>query len=552
VVKYYWNVLFLVCIVFIVFSPALYQPFVHWDDDVHCYDNPNVRGLDGGHIEAIFSTDVNKTYIPLTIFSFALEYHFFKTNPFFYHFDNVLLHAGVVLLVFLLASRLGLSQGAAFLGALLFGIHPMHVESVAWVTQRKDVLYSLFYLLCCWHYVGYLKSRRMLNYIWALLFAFVSILAKPMALSLPLILCLLDWFVKGGRPARASWFDKVPFGLVVFPIAWVTYLMNMRAIDLNWTQAPLVWLWSFSFYLLKFVFPKELLALYQLPAPVNLFNPQFFIAVVIFVIFFLSLILFRRQRLFVFACLYFFLSIFFLLRFDNKQDLSFVADRFMYLPSLGFCWLFGFYADSALFLLKERPIFRRLLLGAVCLLYALLGNLAYHQTKLWGDEFLIWSRVAERFPSAAAYNHLGNYFLNQRDYAQALSYYDKVIAIDPRYHKPYGNRGVVHLQERNYDAAIADFTIVIALNPADAAGAFNNRGYAYLQLHDLDAALMDFHRAIVRDPQNFRAYMNRATVYKNIGQFNLAMQDLLAALRINPDDRAVKSNIQWLNKRMGR
>jgi tetratricopeptide (TPR) repeat protein len=545
----YWNLFFIVLVVLAVFSPALGHPFIHWDDDVHCYDNPNIKSLDAEHIAAIFTTDVNKTYIPLTILSFALEHRLAKDKPFLYHLDNVLLHVGVVVLLYFLALRLGLSTEAAGFGALLFAIHPMHVESVAWVTQRKDVLYSLFYLLSCLQYLSFLKYRRRVNYLSALLCAILSILAKPMALSIPLVLCLLEWFVSEGKARRLTLADKVPFALIIFPTAWLTYQMNMRPIDLHFPQAALVWLWSLGFYLVKFAFPKELLALYQLPQPVSAGNPQFSCALAVVAVFLCSVLLLRRKRLYIFAVLYFLLSIFFLLRFDNKQDLSFVADRFMYLPSAGFCLFFGFCLDYAVGYWEDRRQLQRLVLGGAGLIYLVLGGLAFQQTKLWGDEYLLWSRVTEQYPSAAAYNHLGNYFLSQRDYAQALSYYDKVIAIDPKYHKPYGNRGVIHLKEGNFDAAIADFTIAIELNPDDAGNAYNDRGYAYLQLHDLDAALMDFHRAIARDPNNFKAYLNRATVYKDRGEFGRAMQDLLSAQKIDPDDKAVDSNIQWLKKR---
>ncbi len=546
-IKHPWNILLILCAVFLVFSPALKHPFVQWDDDVHCYNNPNVRGLDAARVKAIFTTDVNNTYIPLTIFSFALEYHFFKDHPMAYHLDNILLHLGVVLMLYLVALRLGISVRAAALSALLFGIHPMHVESVAWVTQRKDVLYSFFYLLSCWHYLGFLENRRAGRYWAALLFGFLSILAKPMALSLPLVLLLLEWYRKG-QLTRASWLDKIPFALIVFPLAWVTYQMNMRTVDLSLAQAPLVWLWSLSFYIGKFFVPHELLALYQPPLPVSLHNTAITSGLLVVAVTLAALVLLRRNRLFVFAWVYFFLSIFFLLRFDYTQDLSFVADRFMYLPSLGLCLWLGVLADQEM-LIKDKLVARlTIILSAVVLI--LWAGLAHKQTKLWGNEYLMWFRVAEKYPSAAAFNHLGNYFLGQQDYAQALTYYDQGIAIDPRYHKTYGNRGVIHLREGNFDAAIADFTLALALNPSDATNAYNNRGYAYARIGDIQSALANYNRAIELDPNNFKAYMNRATIFKDRGQFSRALDDLHSAHGIDPDDKAVQSNIEWLRRRM--
>jgi len=541
----FWNIAFLLTVVFAVFSPALHHPFVRWDDNVHCYDNKSIRRLDAPHLKKIFTTDVNKTYIPLTIFSFALEYHFVQTHPFLYHLDNILLHLGVVFMVYLLAVRLGLTQRAAFLAALVFGIHPMHVESVAWVTQRKDVLYSLFYLLSCWHFVGFLKSQRKTQFIWAVVFGFLSILSKPMAMSLPLVLCLLDWFVRG-RMDRAFWLTKIPFALSIFPIAWITYAMNMRGVDLNLAHAPLVWLWSMSFYLIKFMFPQELLPLYELPVPVSLSNPAFMLAVLVALLAVAVVIIFRRHRLLILAFLWFFLSIFFLLRFDDKQDLSFVADRFMYLPSFGLCVLFGFSLDRCLAAGKKL---RLLLVGSVGIVFIALGLAANEQTKLWGDEFALWSRI-KHFQSAAAQNHLGNYFLARLEYPEAIAYYDRSIAINPTYHKPYSNRGVARFRQGDYEGAIADFTKAILLHPKDAGGAYTSRGYAYARQGQLDLAMTDYNTALMIDPENITAYLNRATIYKDRGVLELALRDMRTALSVDPDDADVKTNIEWLLKRI--
>jgi protein O-mannosyl-transferase len=547
--KHYWHLFLIVCVVAAVFSPALRHPFVQWDDDVHCYNNPHVRALNAENIKAIFTSDVNKTYIPLTIFSFALEYRFFKDDPFIYHLDNILLHLMVVLLMYSLARRLGVSHRAAACGAFLFGVHPMHVESVAWVTQRKDVLYSAFYLVSCWYYVGFLKTAKRVDYCWMMLFALLSILSKPMALSFPLVLLLLDWFVRG-RITMASLFNKIPVAFVIFPIAWITYLMNMRPIDLNFPEAPLVWLWSLSFYLTQFLFPAELLALYQLPEPVTFSNPAFQAAILTVMIFILLLVRLRRQRLFIFAGLFFLVSIFFLLRFDNKQDLSFVADRFMYLPSLGLCLFFGSLIDRAFDKWGKRLFLRGVILTVTGAMYVALSVLTFQQTRLWGDEFSLWSKVTAHFPSAAAHNHLGNYFLARQDYAQALFHFDHSIAYNPRYHKPYGNRGITHMREGNYDAAIADFTIAITLRPEEAGRAYNNRGYAYARAGEFEAALDDYDKAIALAPNEVAAYLNRATIFKDRGDLSRALQDMQAASRVAPEDEAVKSNIQWLKRRM--
>ena len=131
-------------IVILAYSPSLHSQFVNWDDDAHLFANPFILPFD---FKSIFTTTVNKIYIPLTSLSFAMEYHFFKADPFVYHLDNLLLHLAVTVMAFLFCRRCGLSVASAAVATLIFGLHPAHVESVAWITERKDVLYGFF---ICW------------------------------------------------------------------------------------------------------------------------------------------------------------------------------------------------------------------------------------------------------------------------------------------------------------------------------------------------------------------------------------------------------------------
>ena len=544
--SYIWPLLLILVVVFFVFSPTLSHDFVSWDDEGHLLDNLHVRSLSLDNIDQIFHATVNKTYIPLTILSFAVEYHWISYNPFFYHLDNILLHLGVVVLVYLLVVRLGFSWIVAAWAALLFGIHPMRVESVAWVTQRKDVLYAFFYLLALYHYVGYVKDRRWTAYGWALLFGVLSIFTKPMALSLPLIFFLFDWFLKRRWSLSLLW-EKIPFAVTIFPVAWWTYVLNMRAVELNFPQAPLTWLWSLAFYISKFFFPADLLVLYELPEPVSLANPVFLSAVGFIAAIFLLLFRLRRHRLLIFAAAYFFLSIFFLLRFDNKQDLTFVADRFMYLPSLGICIGVGCLIDWMLEHWRgQKRGLRRVILSVIVVMFFALAVLAHKQAQKWGDESLLWSSVVKTFPNAVAYNQLGNYYLDRKDYPRALENYQMAIAIKPKYNKPYSNRGLVLFHLGRHSQAIADYTKAIETLPEDATVAYNNRGYSYWLLGQSSQALEDYNKAIALSPSYQPAYLNRATVYKSLGDYQKAMADLNKVLRIDPHNGAAQNNIRIL------
>lgn len=543
-----WGLALILLLTTFLYLPTLAQSFVSWDDQGHLTENLQVRNLKPDNIGAIFQSDVNQTYIPLTIFTFAIEYHFFSYNSFVYHLDNLLLHLGVVAFLYFLTLCLGFSASVALLASLLFAIHPMHVESVAWVTQRKDVLYSFFYMLALWQYTFYIQEKKVSVYFLTLLFAVLSILAKPMALSLPLVLFLLDWFL--GR--RFNWrliIEKVPFFLVVFGIAWLTYAMNMRAIDLQFPSAILTWVWCFVFYLAKFVFPSELLVLYQVPRSVSLLNAEFLFAAILFLVLVLGLIRFKQNRIFLFAVGYFFLSIFFLLRFDDQKDLTIVADRFMYLPSAGICIFLGWGAMRLLELAgkNDKRIRLFILTGLVAIIFVL-AFMTSSRVRLWGNEYLLWDQVAKRYQNAVAYSQLGNYFLKKDDFKKALENYQRAIAISPSYSKPYSNIGMVMVKLGNYEQAVEFFSQTIKLEPKESGITFTNRGYAYVSLGRNADALADYNHAIAVDKRYLPAYLNRATLYKNQKDFTRAMADLDSVLRIDPGNKAAQNNRQILRK----
>ena len=546
-----WDLIFILILTAFLFLPTLSQSFVSWDDEGHLTENLQVHSLSLENIKGIFRSDVNRTYIPLTILSFAFEYRFFGYNPFIYHLDNLLLHLGVIALLYFLTLRLGFSSNAATFAALLFGVHPMHVESVAWVTQRKDVLYSLFYLLALWRYVVYVQDKKITAYLWALVFAALSILAKPMAISLPLILCLLDWFLRRRLSLRLT-FEKLPFMLTVFSFAWVTYAMNMRVIDAKLPESLLIWIWCAVFYLGKFLAPAELLVLYQLPQPITLNNLEYLSAVGLLSGLILLLICFRRNRTFLFAIGYFLMSIFFLLRFDNKQDLTIVADRFMYLPSVGICIFFGWGIHYLLQWAgdKHREI-KRFIFGMTMIGLSLLGMITYGRARSWGNEQLLWEQVARRYQSGLAYSQLGNYFLKKGQFSEALKNYQAAIERTPSYSKPYSNRGILMLKLGRYQEAISDFDRAIQLESKEPAILFNNRGYAYMLLGRDSDALADYDHAIEVDRKYVPAYLNRATLYKDQKKYGEAMTDLNEVLRIDAANTMAQANINFLRKIMG-
>jgi protein O-mannosyl-transferase len=502
---------FVLTVIFFAFLPSLTNGFVPtWDDSDNLTNNVYIRSLNVKNMEAMFSTTAFKSYIsipyiPLTLLSYSLEYKFFGYNPFIYHLDNLLLHLGIVLLIFLFIQKMGLSFGAAIWASLLFGIHPMHVESVAWVTERKDVLYAFFYLLALCCYADYLKTLNRHSYLLTVLCGLLSILSKPMALSLPLILFICDWWFR--RPWSARVFlEKVPIMLYMAGISWITYTKYMKPIQTGWIERFLVWIWNFIFYIEKFVFPSVLLAHYELPLPVLFRHPAYLEAFFFCAMLVYSILRLYRNRLFLFAWLFYFISIFFLIRFENvilAGNLSNAADRFMYLPSLGFCILCGVYVDRLMVYCGQQLVWKKIsYVACVFFIFVVLAAKTFFQCKIWKSDVSLWSYQVHNAPA----DPLG-----------------------------YINRALGYKENHQYPLALTDDSTAIMINPHYYVPSRNPKDACAKRIADINLALAN-------NPFLVVAYRNRGFIYKAMGKNDLALKDFKKVLEINPiDDEVTKA-----------
>jgi len=535
-------VLTIIAITFSVYSPSLNNSFTNWDDEAHLTEYLAIRDLNFDNLKKIFSESINKTYIPLTPLSFALEYHFFGPDPFIYHLDNILLHMGVALCVFFLGMRLGLSPFASSIAAIIFSIHPIRVETVAWITERKGLLYACFFLLSLLHYWQYIQSQKKFHYIWSLTWGLLSILSKPMALSLPLILWLLDWWAR--RPfSKELLLEKIPYFIYIIPITLITYMQHARIPIESIDEGLLIWIWTFIFYLRKFFFPGTVLPIYRLPPPVSLSNHNFALSLLLFLCIIFLLIRFRKNRMVMFSFFFYFLSIFFLLRMDKIYDLNVVADRYMYLPSLGFCLLGGFLSQRLINFTKLKS--RILLASGYIFLASVLiyfANYSYNLNFIWKNSLTLWNYIIERNPNEfIAYNNRGIIYAKKGDHARAYQDFDKAIEIHPRYDEAFNNRGNLYKLNKKYTQAIMDYTQAISYNP-QYFDAYNNRATALGEQGFYEPALIDLNKAIQINPNYETAYLNRGNIYNLLGQNNRAIEDYNRAIELDPYDPQAYNN----------
>ena len=503
-------------ITFASFLPTLHSEFTNWDDISHLTENMAVRSF---NLKNIFTSTVDIGYNPLIVLSFALEYHFFGLNPFIYHLDNLLLHLVITGLIFVFALQMGLSIRVAAFTSLLFGIHPMHVESVAWIAERKDVLYAVFYMwaLCC--YLQYLRDQKVRTYLFTIVLGILSILAKPMALSLPLILFVCDW-LQGRKFERKVFLEKIPHFMYIIPITWLTYSLNARGPEESLFEGVLIWIWSLTFYIQKFFLPITLVPLYPLPQPVSIYNLHYALAICILLLLTIWIVRYRRNRWLIFAILFYFASIFFLLRYDNYDTVT-VADRYMYLPSVGVCVFLGVLFDKMLSSLNRRAVvLKRFAQFCLIVLFSVLCVKTYSQSKVWKNSVVLWTYVINKCPdktskvTTLAYTNRGIALGRQGKYDLAMDDFDKALETRAGFLTYiFNSRAIVHWIRGNHRLAIEDFNKVLAFDP-NFSSTYNNRGMVLRDLGLYVLAMADFNKALELDPSCFRARNNRNQLYQ--------------------------------------
>lgn len=532
----YAYIIFTLIVVLLTFIHILNFSFLNWDDPRYVINNPQIRSLSLENLTLIFITKIYDVYSPLTTLSFALEYRFFRLNPFYYHLTNLLLHLGIVFLVYILALRLGLNHVFAAAAALIFGAHPIHVETLTWVTERKGLLYTFFYLFSVIAYSRFLKTDKKWMYLVSVLLGLLSVLAKPMALSLPLILCLCDWWA-GRKNWKVNIMNKVPFCLYIMPVAWITFTSNqdMYASGAGWGASLLICVWSFTFYLIKFFWPFNLAPVYELPLPVVLAKNEYVLSITILIMFVGSMVFFRKNRWIIFAGLFYVFNIFYLVRFDLVTKPDMVSDRYMYLASVGFCVLIAAGAQWFWYQIKPGKMFA---LGFYFLFLWLVLVLAMESRRysmVWSNSHVFWNYVINTAKGfEVAYHNRALLFIEENNYPEALRDLNKAVEVYPRYANAYFSRAVVMERMGNIKNALDDYQRAREINPVDHR-AYNNLANIWIKQKNLPAALTELNLYLNEIDKHPEIYVNRGLVYKKMGDYERALADLNEAIRLRPD-----------------
>lgn len=556
-----WGLLLgILILTFIAFLPSLQNGFTNWDDGVYVLENPVIQSFSFDNLKTMFSGKVVDNYFPFTMLSLAFNYAFSGTNAFGYHLFNLLLHLLNTFLVFWLAYRL--SGGKTLVGAItavLFGIHPMHVESVAWIAERKDVLYAAFFLGGLLSYLNYLSRKQIKPLIVCGLLFLFSLWSKPAAVVFPLVLLLIDYFKK--RPFSMTLIvEKIPFfvlsvifGLVTISIQADTAIGDIAAYSLG--QKICFASYGMVMYLCKLLIPFKLSALY--PYPIHSMAeglPVIYAVMPLIALAVLGAVAYsvRYHRVVLFGFLFFLVNIILVLQFVAVGN-AVMADRYTYLSYIGLFFVLAYFVqavyDNTAPQLKnwKTPVLATVL-GAI-LLFTIL---TFQRSKVWENSETLWTDVVDKYPeNPLAYLKRGEHFYQQKNYPKALNDYTKSVESHDTYAPAYASRGLANFKLKKYQAAIKDYNKSIELNGSNAV-AYNGRGHVYYQLKDYQKALPDYDKAISLDPNYYMAYNNRAIIFHLDKQYDKALENYNRALQINPRYGSALKNRGVLLKEMNR
>jgi Flp pilus assembly protein TadD len=585
-IKYYITAA-ISLITFIVYLPALRNEFVMWDDSRYVVVNEHIRSLNAAFFKWAFFDVYASNWHPLTWLSHAVDYAVWGLNPLGHHLANNILHAVNTFLVVLVTMQLikmrketsnatGPSEFldertiliTAGMTGLLFGLHPLHVESVAWVAERKDLLCALFFLFSILEYIHYVASTSNepfhaklsslvshKHYFFSLGSFVLALMSKPMAVTLPVVLLLLDWYpffkIQSLKTFKSALIGKIPFIAFSLISSIITVAAQQQAM-VPMDRAPmmtrvLVAFHSLVMYLVKMIWPLNLDPLYPYPKAVSLLSSTHLFAIALVIVVSAACIMISKTQRFLFtAWAYYVVTLLPVIGIVQVGAQS-MADRYTYLPSLGPFLIMGLgvaWTSTKMSTVKKGRVVVQLLSATLALLFvAAISIITIKQIGIWKNGIIFWSYIIEKEPEKVplAYLNRGVAFKNMGRFDEAIRDYDRAIALNPSYSKAFYDRGVAFNSMGQVDKALADFDRAITLDPFYVLS-YNQRGLLYENKGFLDKAVSDYNNAISSNPLSPEAYFNLGVLFGKSGSYEKAISHLSKAISINPDNADYYSN----------
>lgn len=528
----------IIILTIIVFSNSITKIFIALDDQVYINDNPYIKSLSWQSIKTIFIVFYNGNYHPLTTLLYAIEFKIFGYDASAYHVISLFIHLLNVCLVFILLERLISHKAIPFLGALLFAIHPMHVESVVWISEQKDVLYAFFYFAGIITYINYINKKSFKKLTLTLFLFLLSLLSKSAAVTFPLILVLCDYLFNRGWSKKVI-VEKIPFFILSLVIGIISIMSQNAAGAINdetmvpYTLFERVFVVSYAlvYYIVKFVVPYNLSVLHYAPKDLSIF---FYICpLILLLICYLVLKSSQIKRQLIFGFLFYLFSIILVVQIIPVGYVL-VSERYSYVPYFGLIFIAG----NLYSLIKNDKIslsnyLKKIINYLIAIVVLVFSYLSFQYIKKWQSSVLLFEDIVKKNPqSGYGYNAYGKILSVNGNPEKALESFSRAIELDSTIAESYFCRANINFGKKNYEPAIKDYLKAGELQP-DYAENYNNLAFLYSETGRMDDAIVYYSKAINLKPTEY-LYQRRATCYTYLKKYPEALEDYNRTLKLNP------------------
>jgi tetratricopeptide (TPR) repeat protein len=559
--------LFLILVTLAAFWQVRHHEFISLDDNLYVTENPHVqRGLTIKGFVWSLTRSYAGHWHPITWLSHMLDFHLYGLNPGGHHMTNVLFHVANTLLLFLLFQKMTGALWRSGFVAALFALHPLHVESVAWVAERKDVLFTFFWMLTLWAYLFFVKRQNFKRYLLVLLCFILSLMSKPMAVTLPFVLLLMDYWPLN-RFALEKWTDivqqkrllsriileKVPLFLLTAGLSVFTLLSHWKGGALtSFAKIPLGMrignaLVSYIGYITKMIWPARLAVLY--PHPMSLPIWEIVGAALLLMILTILILIAGRRRPYLPVGWLWYLGTLFPVMGLVQAGLQAMADRFTYIPLVGLFIIVAYGAPDLL----ARWRYRSTALatsGGLVLFLLMITTLS--QVKLWQNTVTLFNHTLQvTGDNPIIHNNLGVTLMKQGKEKEAWAHYIQALEINPNYADAQYNLAALLIRQGKDQEAMVQLARTLRIKPGHAE-AHHDLGVLLTKQGKIQEAIHHYTEAVRARPDYGEAYRNLGIALVSQGRDKEAVPYFREALEINPKDYIAHNNLGAALSRQGR
>jgi len=562
----------------VVFSRTIFYDFVNFDDDVYVYNAPFIQaGLTINGIAAAFASPHAGNWHPLTTLSHMLDYSLYGLSAGGHHATNVLLHTLAVLLLFYVLWQMTGALWNSVIVAALFAVHPLHVESVAWVSERKDVLSAVFFFLTLGAYGRYARLPSTSRYVVVTALFVTGLMSKPMLVTAPLVFLFLDYWplrrfeqiasatgrAKIQRPRSQKrqiyrlFLEKIPWLIFSAGDGIITFALQKRSAG-SLPPLPLLWraenaIVSFTTYIWKTLWPTRLAVFYPHPND-TLAIWQIVLAAIFLLAVTCAAVVWRKNKPYLFTGWFWFVIMLVPVIGIVQVGEQGHADRYTYLPSIGLflivVWAIGDIAAIGRSRLRRRAVTTGAVLVVIALAYT-----AFAQAGYWRNSETLWQHaLAVTTDNDVAHNNLGYLSVDRGQLDKAMRHFESASRIRSGKSNPHYNLGTAFVEMNIGDAlarkgqtdeAMAHFEKAIKLQP-DYAGAYYNRGNVLYAKGRIDEAIPDFQKALQFQPNHPDAHTGLGNALLHKGDLRNAIKHYNEAIALSPNDPHSRNNLAWV------